>query len=86
VELNTATQEELCTLPGIGPRKAQAILALRKKRPFTRVTQLLEVRGIGRKTLERLKPYIRLEGPGGGEGKPAKRPTPQGAGGGEGPG
>lgn len=62
VDLNTATVEELCALPGVGPKKAEAILELRKKRPFTRVTQLLEVRGIGKKTLERLKAYVRIAG------------------------
>ena len=60
LELNHATLEELQTLPGIGPRKAEAIIELRKKRPFTRVTQLLEVKGVGRKTLERLKPWVRV--------------------------
>lgn len=60
LELNHATLEELQTLPGIGPRKAEAIVELRKKRPFTRVTQLLEVKGVGRKTLERLKPWVRV--------------------------
>jgi competence ComEA-like helix-hairpin-helix protein len=58
VDLNRATLEELQHLPGIGPRKAEAIVDLRKKRPFTRVTQLLEVKGVGRKTLERLKPWV----------------------------
>jgi competence protein ComEA len=58
VELNTATIEELCLLPGIGPKKANAIIKLRERRPFTRVTQLLRVRGIGRKTLRRLKPFV----------------------------
>ena len=61
LELNRATLEELQKLPGVGPRKAEAILELRKKRPFTRITQLLEVKGIGRKTLERLKPWVRVE-------------------------
>jgi competence ComEA-like helix-hairpin-helix protein len=60
VDLNAATAEQLCTLPGVGPKKAEAILALRKQRPFTRVTQLLEVRGIGKKTLDRLKPFVRV--------------------------
>lgn len=60
VDLNHATFEQLQTLPGIGPRKAEAIMELRKKRPFTRVTQLLEVKGVGRKTLERLKPWVQV--------------------------
>ena len=47
-------------MPGIGPKKAEAIIALRQKRPFTRVTQLLQVKGIGPKTLEKLKPKVTL--------------------------
>lgn len=58
VELNSASVDELCLLPGIGPKKAAAIVAYRERRPFTRVTQLLRVRGIGRKTLRRLKPFV----------------------------
>lgn len=58
VELNRATVEELQSLPGIGLKKAEAIIAQREKRPFTRVTQLLLVKGIGQKTLTRLKPRL----------------------------
>ncbi len=58
VDLNSAGADELCTLPGIGPKKAEAILAFRSKRPFTRVTQLLEVKGIGKRTLDRLRPLV----------------------------
>ena len=61
VELNSASVDELCLLPGIGPKKAEAIIALRDRYAFTRVTQLLRVRGIGRKTLERLRAYIYIE-------------------------
>jgi competence protein ComEA len=58
VNLNVASVEELCTLPGIGRKKAEAIVALRTRRPLTRVTQLLQVKGIGPKTLHRLKPRL----------------------------
>ena len=58
IELNRATAEELQSLPGIGLKKAEAIIAQREKRPFTRVTQLLLVKGIGQKTLTRLKPRL----------------------------
>ena len=58
VNLNAASIEELCTLPGIGRKKAEAIVALRQKKPLTRVTQLLQVKGIGAKTLQRLKPML----------------------------
>jgi competence ComEA-like helix-hairpin-helix protein len=63
VDLNQATVEQLERLPGIGPKKAEAIVELRKKKPFTRITQLMEVRGIGRKTLDRLRPYVRVAEP-----------------------
>jgi competence protein ComEA len=58
VELNSATVDDLRTLPGIGPKKAAAILELRDRRPFTRVSQLLRVHGIGRKTLRRIRPFL----------------------------
>jgi competence ComEA-like helix-hairpin-helix protein len=64
VALNTATVEELCTLPGIGPKKAEAIVRLRSQHRFVRVTQLLQVKGIGRKTLEKLKPHLVLDATG----------------------
>ncbi len=58
LNINAASIEELCTLPGIGRKKAEAIVALRTRRPLTRVTQLLQVKGIGPKTLHRLKPRL----------------------------
>jgi comEA protein len=59
VNLNTATQAQLETLPGIGPVKAQAILAWRAASGgFANANQLIEVKGIGQKTLEGLLPYI----------------------------
>jgi len=59
VNLNTANQAQLETLPGIGPVKAQAILEWRAAHGyFTDVRQLLEVKGIGEKTLANLLPYV----------------------------
>lgn len=63
VDLNRAGVDELCTLPGIGRKKAEAIIALRERRPFTRVTQLLQIKGIGHKTLLKLKPRVRVTPP-----------------------
>ena len=46
-------------LPGIGAKKALAIVEWRNQNgPFADVSQLTDVRGIGPKTLERLKTYI----------------------------
>lgn len=59
VNLNTATAEQLDTLPGVGPVTAQEILAWRTDNgPFTSVDELLEVSGIGDATLSDLRPYV----------------------------
>lgn len=59
VNLNTATREELMTLSGIGEVKADAILAYRAENgAFQSIEQLLEVSGIGEKTLEKLRAQV----------------------------
>lgn len=64
VNLNTASEAELERLPGIGPAKAAAIVAYRQKHgPFRRVEDLRRVKGFGRKTLLRLRPYLAVAGP-----------------------
>lgn len=61
IDLNRAGVSELCRLPGIGPKRAEAIIEMRRKKPFTRISQLLRVRGIGRKTLSRLRPLLYID-------------------------
>lgn len=59
VNINQASKDELETLPGIGPAKAQAILDFREENgSFKEVEDLLQVNGIGEKTLENLIEYI----------------------------
>jgi competence protein ComEA len=59
VNLNTATATDLETLPYVGPKRAQAILALRAKiGRFKSVDDLLKVKGIGRATLKRMRPKL----------------------------
>jgi competence protein ComEA len=59
VDLNTATAEQLDTLPGVGPATAAAIIAHREQHgPFTSVDQLLDVRGIGEAKLEQLRDLV----------------------------
>lgn len=61
VSLNSATQAELETLPGIGPSKAQAIISYRQQNgPFVRIEDLEKVKGIGPKTFQSLKSQITL--------------------------
>lgn len=62
VNLNDATEEQLTLLPGIGPGKAKAIVAQRHGHPFRRTDDLTKVKGIGRKTFGRLRPYITTVG------------------------
>ena len=64
VNINTATKDELVALPGIGPAKAQAILDYRKAHgPFKTVEELKDVKGIGAKRFEKLKPDLAVTGP-----------------------
>ncbi len=62
VNINTATADQLGLLPGIGETKARAIVEHRQRRPFARVDDLVAVRGIGRATLRRLRPYLAVRG------------------------
>ena len=62
VNINTATVQQLSLLPGIGPTRAEAIIAARQRRPFRTVQELTRVRGIGRSTFRKLQPYIRVNG------------------------
>lgn len=64
VVLNAATAEDLCRLKGIGPARAKKIVALRERLGrFRALRQLLRVRGIGPRTLERLRPHLVLDAP-----------------------
>lgn len=58
IHVNTATQAELETLPGIGPKYAQEIIRYREQHPFQTVDELTEVSGIGPKRLENIRPYV----------------------------
>ncbi len=61
VNINTATQAQLETLPGIGPVIAGRIIEYRTANGlFRSVNQLEAVKGIGPKTLEKLRPYVAL--------------------------
>jgi len=59
VDINTATLEQLDTLPEIGPKTAQNIIDYRiTNGPFTRIEDILDVPGIGQVTFEKIKDLI----------------------------
>lgn len=60
ISLNGATSEQLQTLPGVGPSTADKIIAYRSENPFTSLEDLMNVKGIGEKTFEKLKDRICL--------------------------
>jgi competence protein ComEA len=64
IVLNLATPTELTKLPGIGQKRAEAIVALRTKlRGFRKLSDLLRVKGIGVKSLKKLEPKLVLDVP-----------------------
>jgi len=70
VDVNTATAEQLAeALTGVGPAKAEAIIEYREQNgDFKHVDELVNVRGIGLRTLDRNRDRIALDGPTASEG------------------
>ena len=59
INLNTATQAQLESLPGVGPKAAQRILEYRKQNgSFKKIEDLMNVKGFGEKTFLKLKPFV----------------------------
>ncbi len=62
LNVNTASYDELITVPGIGPTLARRIVTYRTENgPFRSLGELLNVSGIGNSTLNELKHYLRVE-------------------------
>ncbi|NUM55279.1 MAG: helix-hairpin-helix domain-containing protein [Candidatus Hydrogenedentes bacterium] len=60
IDVNSASAEELETLPGVGPKLADAIIQYRKKQPFQTVDDLNNVPGIGDKRLADMRALVRV--------------------------
>jgi competence protein ComEA len=62
VNINSASEEQLRLLPRIGPTKAKRIAQYRTKQKFKTTWELMRVKGIGRKTFRRLRPFLTVAG------------------------
>jgi competence ComEA-like helix-hairpin-helix protein len=73
VNINTANSEQLQQVPGIGPATAEKILQMRKSYgPFKSMDDLLAIRGLGAKRLEKMRRYLTV-----GKSAPKNSPTSQ---------
>jgi competence ComEA-like helix-hairpin-helix protein len=64
LDLNSVGVEQLQLVPGIGPKTAAAIVNFRTKSgPFRRVDDLLAIKGISKRKLEELRPYVTVVPP-----------------------
>jgi len=62
ININTADKKTLMSLPGIGPKTADAIISYRKtKGSFTKISDLRKVKGIGSKKFKKIEKYINLK-------------------------
>ena len=63
ININTATAEQLAMLPGVSPKKAQALIDYRTKNGnFKNIEDLQKVSGIKQKKFDRIKDYLIFEG------------------------
>ena len=64
VNLNTATAEQLATIPGVGPKMAERIIDYRQKNGgFKKVEDLMNVSGVGEKSFLKMKPLVTVTAP-----------------------
>lgn len=62
ININSATKSELMTLPGIGEATAERIILYREEKGvFKHINEMKNVKGIGEKKFDKLKPYIEVQ-------------------------
>lgn len=61
ININKASITELMTLPGVGEATALKIIEYRKRSPFTKPEDIMNVKGIGEKKFEKMKPFITVK-------------------------
>jgi len=61
ININTATVEDLISLPGVGKSIAQRIKKYREEHPFKSKEEIMEVKGIGKVRFEKIKDLITVE-------------------------
>jgi competence protein ComEA len=63
IDINTASQAQLETLPGIGPVIAGRIIEYRQKKPFASIEEIKEVKGIGEATFLKIQDMLTVSAP-----------------------
>ena len=58
INLNKATKLELMKLPGVGEKTADVIIEYRKTNPFSRIEDVMNIKGIGPKKFDKMKEFI----------------------------
>ena len=61
ININTASKKELITLDGVGKKAADRIIEYRKDKPFEKIEELMNVKGIGKKKFEKNKDLITVK-------------------------
>jgi competence protein ComEA len=58
VNINTASVKELMHLPGIGKSKAKEIVSYRQAKPFRTISDIMQIKGIGKKLYAKIQAHI----------------------------
>ena len=61
ININTASKKELITLEGVGEKAADRIIEYRKNKPFEKIEDIMNVKGIGKKKFDKNKDLITVK-------------------------